>query len=152
MPIFKQLHHVCILVHDLEATQRFYESVGIGPWYDYPKTGTYRDFEVPNEAASKAMRYMCCDLDNVQIQLCDPGRLDSPQKRHLDAHGEGLYQLGFEVPDLSAAETEGRALGLGVVARGRKTDESGFCYFDTKARAGVVLEIRRTPEDQKKTA
>ncbi len=150
MPIFNQLHHVCVLVRDLEEKQKFYESVGIGPWFDYPKSGAYLEFDVPNAAASRAMRYKCCDLENFQIQLCDPGELDSPQKRHLDAHGEGVYQLGFEVPDRNAAEAEGRGMGLEVVARGRKTDESGFCYFDTKAQAGVVLEIRKTPDDQKK--
>jgi catechol 2,3-dioxygenase-like lactoylglutathione lyase family enzyme len=146
MTHFKQLHHVCILVHDLKKTQAFYESIGIGPWFDYPKGGTYLEFDVPNEAASKAMTYKCCDLENVQIQLCDPGSLDSPQKRHLDAHGEGVYHLGFEVADRNAAEAAGREMGLNVIARGRREDESGFCYFDTKAGAGVVLEVRNTPK------
>lgn len=98
MPLFNSLHHVCILVRDLEATQRYYESLGVGPWFDYPKGGAYETFDVPSPEASAAMRYKCCNMQNFQIQLCDPGELDSPQKQHLDAHGEGVYQLGFEVP------------------------------------------------------
>ena len=32
---FAQLHHLCIVVHDIDRAQRYYESVGIGPWRDY---------------------------------------------------------------------------------------------------------------------
>jgi methylmalonyl-CoA/ethylmalonyl-CoA epimerase len=142
---FHTLHHICIVVHDLERAVAWYEGLGMGPWFDYPKSGTYVEFEVPNREASDAMRYKCLDLANVQIQLCEPGTLDSPQRRFLDAHGEGVYHLGFEVPDRDAAETAGRALGLGVTARGKRADGSGFCYFDTRAQAGVVLEVRKTP-------
>jgi len=144
MSPFKHLHHICIVVHDLEKAVAFYEKLGVGPWYDYPKSGKYEFFEVPNKAASDAMRYKCVDLDNVQIQLCEPSPLDSPQRRFLDQHGEGVYHLGFEVPDRDAAEAAGRQLGLSVVARGKRTDGSGFAYFDTRAEAGVVLEIRKS--------
>ncbi|WP_113436821.1 VOC family protein [Rhizobium sp. SYY.PMSO] len=142
--IFQHLHHVCIVVKNLEKTVAYYESLGFGPWFDYPKKGEYVELDVPNAEASKAMRYKCVDLANVQIQLCDPGVLDSPQKRFLDDHGEGVYHLGFEVNDRDAAEAGGRALGLEVIARGKRTDGSGFCYFDTRAGAGTVLEVRKS--------
>lgn len=144
MTPFRQLHHICIVVHDLEKTVAYYESLGVGPWFDYPKGSTYEFFEVPNRAASDGMRYKCVDLDNVQIQICQPPEIDSPQRRFLDLHGEGVYHLGFEVPDRDAGEAAGRQLGLGVVARGKRVDGSGFAYFDTREGAGVVLEIRKT--------
>jgi catechol 2,3-dioxygenase-like lactoylglutathione lyase family enzyme len=142
--LFDRLHHVCIVVHDLEKTTAYYEKLGIGPWFDYPKSGPYVDFEVPNKAASEAMRYRCADLGNFQLQLCQPGDLDSPQRRFLSERGEGVYHLGFEVPDRDEAEAAGRALGLEVIARGSRADRSGFCYFDTRSEAGVVLEIRKS--------
>lgn len=145
VPLFSHLHHVCIVVRDLDRAVAYYEKLGIGPFYDYPKAGPYVELEVPNAAASQAMRYKCADLGNVQIQLCDPGDLDSPQRRFLIESGEGVYHLGFEVADLDRAEADGRALGLGVVARGVRADRSGFCYFDTRADAGVVLEVRKSP-------
>jgi catechol 2,3-dioxygenase-like lactoylglutathione lyase family enzyme len=141
---FRELHHICIVVRDLERSVAWYESHGMGPWTDYPKGGRYVEFDVPNRDASDAMRYKVLDLANVQLQLCEPGAGDSPQRRFLDAHGEGVYHLGFEVPDRDAAERQGRALGLSVIARGKREDGSGFCYFDPRAGAGVVLEIRKT--------
>lgn len=141
---FKTLHHICIVVHDLEKSVAYYERLGIGPWFDYPKGSRYVAFDVPNTQASDAMRYKCADLDNVQMQLCQPPRMDCPQRRFLDAHGEGVYHLGFEVADLDAAERHARARGVDIVARGRRADTTGFTYFDTLAGAGVTLEIRKT--------
>ncbi|MCK2213835.1 VOC family protein [Actinomadura sp. ATCC 31491] len=146
--LFRSLHHVCVVVADLDQAVAYYESLGVGPWYDYPKGGPYETYEVPNPVASAAMRYKCADLDNVQLQLCQPpAGLDSPQRRFLEECGEGVYHLGFESPDLGAAEERARTLGVDVLARGRRADGSGFCYFDTRARAGVTLEIRRTQHD-----
>lgn len=141
---FRTLHHVCIVVHDLDATLACYERLGVGPWYDYPKGSAYVAFDVPNREASDAMRYKCADLGNVQLQLCEPPRMDCPQRRFLDEHGEGVYHLGFEVPDLDRAEAVVRNAGVGVTASGRRSDGSGFAYFDTREGAGVTLEVRRT--------
>ena len=33
---FRQLHHICIVVHDIEQAVAYYESIGIGPWESYP--------------------------------------------------------------------------------------------------------------------
>lgn len=144
---FRLLHHVCIVVHDLDAAVAYYEKLGVGPWFDYPKAGAYVEFDVPNREASDAMRYKCADLDNVQLQLCQPSALDSPQRRFLDRHGEGVYHLGFEVPSLQEAENFVGGQGVETISRGRRADGSGFAYFATRAGAGVTLEVRRTPQD-----
>jgi catechol 2,3-dioxygenase-like lactoylglutathione lyase family enzyme len=141
---FRVLHHVCIVVHDLERALACYRALGIDGWYDYPKGSAYVEFEVPDADASKAMRYKCADLHNVQLQLCQPPLRDCPQRRFLDAHGEGVYHLGFEVSDLDAAETVVNARGAATTARGRRANGTGFAYFDTREGAGVVLEVRKT--------
>jgi methylmalonyl-CoA/ethylmalonyl-CoA epimerase len=143
-PLFSKLHHVCVVVKDLDAAVAYYEHLGIGPWFDYPKGTAYVEFDVPNEQASAETRYRCADLEGFQLQLCQPSGLDSPQRRFLDEHGEGVYHLGFESSDLGEAEERARALGVGIIARGRRADDTGFCYLDTRERAGVVLEFRKT--------
>jgi catechol 2,3-dioxygenase-like lactoylglutathione lyase family enzyme len=141
---FQQLHHVCIVVSDLERAVAYYERLGVGPWFDYPKGAPYVQFEVPSPEASRAMRYKCADLGNVQLQLCEPSAEDSPQRRFLDAHGEGVYHLGFEVADCDVAERQMQSHDVAVLSRGRRADGSGFTYFDTYADAGVTLEVRKT--------
>lgn len=144
--LFRALHHVCVVVHDLEKSLAYYQRIGFDGWFDYPKGTAYEEFNVPDVAASKVMKYKCCDLDNFQLQLCQPGPEDSPQRRHLDTYGESVYHLGFEVDDLLGSKADGEKSGMAVIANGHRSDGTGFCYFDTKADAGVVLEIRKTQQ------
>jgi methylmalonyl-CoA/ethylmalonyl-CoA epimerase len=145
MKIFDKLHHVCIVVRDIDKTRAYYESVGIGPWQEYPPLVEYTDLQVPSASAFTKMRYQVCNISNMQLQLCEPPQQDCPQRRFLDEKGEGVFHLGFEVPDCDAAESVGLSGGLEVKMRGRRANGSGFTYFDTAHQAGVTLEIRASP-------
>lgn len=144
LPLFKNLHHVCIVVRDLEKAIAFYESVGIGPWSPFPSLEPFRhDLKTPDNEAFLQLRYAFASLDNAQIQLCEPPEGDTPQRRFLDQVGEGVFHLGFTVDDCDQAERLGTDAGLEVLMHGRKPDGSGFTYFDTAAKgASVTLEIR----------
>jgi hypothetical protein len=56
-----------------------------------------------------------------------------------------VFHVGFEVPDADAADETAAARGLEILMRGRRTNGSGFTYYDTAEPAGVVLEIRQSP-------
>jgi hypothetical protein len=96
-----------------------------------------------------AMQYRVCNLPNIQLQLCQPSRDPSPQRIHLDTKGEGVFHIGFEVPDADAAEIEAKGKGLSVLMRGRRKNRTGFTYYDTADQAGVVLLTRATPHPGK---
>jgi len=140
---FRELHHLCIVVRDIEASVAFYESIGIGPWQDYPPLTEYTRLEVPSPDAFYALKYKLADIGGVQLQLCQPPELDCPQRRFLDSRGEGVYHIGFE-SDLDDAAAAAARLGLSVLARGQRDNGSGFIYFDTADDAGVVLLARKT--------
>jgi catechol 2,3-dioxygenase-like lactoylglutathione lyase family enzyme len=144
MSNFDRLHHICIVVHDIDKTQAYYESIGIGPWEAYPPLTEYEALEVPNRTAFMAMQYRVCNLPTVQLQLCQPSGDPSPQRIHLDTKGEGVFQIGFEVPDADAAEAEAKGKGLSPWMRGRRKNRTGFTYYDTVGKAGVVLLTRAT--------
>lgn len=145
MSPFTTLHHICIVVRDIDKAVAFYESVGVGPWHDYPPLDQYTELEVPSREAFLGMTYKYADIVNAQIQLCQPGDADGPQKRYLDTHGEGVFHVGFAVDRCDDGEELGKRLGLDVIMRGRRPDRSGFTYFDTAEQAGVVLEVRSSP-------
>lgn len=140
-PIFDKLHHVCIVVHDIDKTQNYYESIGIGPWVAYPPLVEYEELDVPSREGFMAMQYRICNMPNFQLQLCQPDHNPSPQRLHLDTKGEGVFHLGFEVPDADAAEV---ASGMLVKMKGRRNNRTGFTYFDTVDGAGVILLTRAT--------
>lgn len=140
-PAFQKLHHVCIVVHDIAKTQAYYEAIGIGPWEPYPPLAEYEDLQVPSREGFMGMQYRVCNLPNIQLQLCQPDQNPSPQRLHLDTKGEGVFHLGFEVPDADATEA---ALGLPVKMKGRRANRTGFTYYDTDEGAGVTLLTRAT--------
>lgn len=145
--LFRHLHHVCIVVRDIAAAEVFYSSVGIGPWHDYPPLDQYTELDVPSRDGFLGMKYRYTDIDNLQIQLCQPPEIDCPQRRFLDEKGEGVFHLGFSVPNLAVSESEAQNVGIFPFMRGRRADNSGFTYFDTAQQAGVVLEIRKASDD-----
>lgn len=140
-PVFQKLHHVCIVVHDIDRTQAYYESIGIGPWIAYPPLAEYAELDVPHREGFMGMRYRICNLPDIQLQLCQPDHNPSPQRLHLDSKGEGVFHLGFEVPDADAAEARA---GIPVRMKGRRANRTGFTYYDSAAGAGVVLLTRAT--------
>ena len=138
--LFNKLHHICIVVHDIDKAQAYYESIGIGPWVQYPPLAEYEELEVPSKPGFLSLKYRTCNLPNIQIQLCEPGAEPSPQRMHLDRKGEGV----FHVPDADAAEARAKAQGLPVLMRGRRSNRTGFTYYDSASQAGVTLLTRAT--------
>src|SRR5262245_45268627 len=129
--IFQQPHHICIVVPDIEAATRYYESLGIGPWLDYPSLAEFTELAMPNEAGFRQLIFKYADLPGLQLQLCEPGPADTPQRRFLETKGPGVFHVGFSVDHLDQTEQAGKAAGLQPLMRGRRPDGSGFTYFDT---------------------
>jgi methylmalonyl-CoA/ethylmalonyl-CoA epimerase len=142
---FQKLHHLCVAVGDIDRAVAFYESVGIGPWHDYPPLREYEELDVPDPDGFRALAYKYAWIGDVQLQLVQPGAGDTPQRRFLEEHGEGVFHVGFEVADANAAEAQAERMNLAPLMRGRRRDGSGFTYFDTAHQAGVILEIRQSP-------
>ena len=142
---FNKLHHISIVVKDVEKTQTFYESIGIGPWLDYPPMKEYVKINVPDENGFYNLKIKCAQIGPVQLQLIEPGDGESLYKDHLREKGEGVYHIGFEVDDISAADAKIEALGLKMLSSGRRENGSGFSYLETASEAGVVLLVRQSP-------
>lgn len=138
--IFQTLHHVCIVVPDIAAAVAYYESIGIGPWTDFPPLGDL-DSNLTREEL-ESLTYKSCNLSGIQLQLCEPAAGTTGKRKFLEEHGAGVFHLGFSVPSIDEGEQAARELGLQVSDWGRVADGVGFTYFDTANEAGVVLEIR----------
>ena len=139
---FRTLHHVCIVVHDMEASVAYYESIGLGPWEPAVLSG-FTALDMPSEEAFSLLQYRVLNLDNVQIQLCQPPELPCPQRDFLESHGEGVFHLGFEAP-LDQGGEDARSVGLATLMSGRRQNGTGFTYFDTLSATGLVWMIRQS--------
>jgi len=142
---FSKLHHISLVVRDIDRAVRFYESIGIGPFVDYPPMHEYVKLQVPDKDAFYQLVIKCAQIGSLQLQLIEPGAGRSLYKDFLEARGEGVYHLGFAVDDLDQAEAQVRSLGLEALSSGRRANGSGFVYLDTAHKAGVTLLVRQSP-------
>ena len=142
---FSKVHHLCVVVHDIDEAVGFYESVGIGPWHDYPPLSAFTELDGVDPEEFGRLVYRYAWIGELQLQLVQPGPGATRQRRFLETHGQGVFHVGFEVEDADAGEAAATTMALGVLMSGRRDDGSGFTYFDTAARAGVILEVRQSP-------
>ena len=144
---FSVLHHLSIVVADIEKATRYYEAIGIGPFTEYPPMSEYVKIDVPDEEGFYNLRIRCAQIGPVQLQLIQPGAGKSLYRDHLEQNGEGVYHLGFVVDDIESSEQTVRDMGLKVISSGRRENGSGFAYLGTAAEAGVTLLIRQSPPE-----
>lgn len=142
---FAQLHHISIVVRDIDATAKFYESIGIGPFKSYPPIQEYVKIDVPDKEGFYNLTIKCAQIGPVELQLIQPGKGQSLYRDFLEKKGEGVYHLGFVVEDIETSDAEVKAIGLDVISSGRRKNGSGFSYLDTADKAGVTLLIRQSP-------
>lgn len=142
---FQKFHHICLAVRNIDEKVKYYESIGIGPWKEYPPLTQYTELDVPGMEGFMSLRYVETVIGDIEIQLVQPDiRYDSPQRKFLEEHGEGVYHIGFVVDDANKGEKVCEEKGMQTFSRGRRPDQSGFNYFDTQDEAGVIILIRKT--------
>ncbi len=92
---FSKPHHICIVVKDIEKTKRYYESIGIGPWIEYPPLVEYTKLNVMDEKAFFDAHFVYTKIGDLQLQLVQPGEGRTIYKDFLEKKGEGVFHIGF---------------------------------------------------------
>ena len=142
--VFGKPHHICIVVKDIEKAKSYYESIGIGPWVEYPPLVEYTKLNVMDEKGFFDTRFVYTHIGDLQLQLAQPGEGKTIYKEFLETKGEGVFHIGFEVDDIDVAEKQLTDNEMKVLASGRRDDGSGFSYLDTRDNVGVTLLVRQT--------
>ncbi len=136
---FGKPHHICIVVKDIEKTKNYYESIGIGPWVEYPPLVEYTKLNVMDEKGFFASRFVYTQIGDLQLQLVQPGDGKTIYKEFLETKGEGVFHIGFEVDDIDTVEKQLTDNEMKVLASGRRDDGSGFSYLDTREQCRCNL-------------
>jgi len=142
---FNRIHHIHVVVRDMEKVDAFLRSIGI-PLVDYDHPGNFVLLEGLDAETHASIHYKYARINEIDFQFMSP-KDDRPSrhKTFLDAHGDGVYSVGFLVDDVDAAEAKGVELNLRVQQKGRHEDGWGFTYFDTADTLGINLTVRQKP-------
>jgi methylmalonyl-CoA/ethylmalonyl-CoA epimerase len=140
---YTKLHHVGIVVKDIDKAMAYFESIGIGPF----KVGDQRKFTIPfkGELHGKPAEWKTtisnADLGGVELELLEPTEGNQALKESLDATGEGLHHIGFLETDLAAAEARGKKDGLKIWTKS-KMQGTNFLYFAPSETGSLAIELR----------
>jgi len=136
MPEIKRIHHIALLVEDLEMAMKFWkDTLGILP---------SRVSDVPSEAA----RIAFLPLGGSEVELVQPTTTDSGLSRYLEKHGPGMHHLCFEVDDLQALLGQLKAKGVQLINEQPKADADGryYAFIHPKSTQGVLIELYQQPK------
>ena len=140
---FTKLHHVGVVVKDIDKAIAYFESLGIGsfagPGGQKTMAISFKG-ELHGKPAEWTTTISNADLGGVELELLEPTKGNQALKESLDKTGEGLHHVGFLTDDLDAEIVDFKKKGIGIWTKGRAG--LGFIYTDPTPTGGVAIEIR----------
>jgi len=126
-----RIHHIAILVNDLENSLLF--------WRDLLGIVPTRIAEMPTEAA----RIAFLPLGESEIELVQPTTNDSGLSRFLEKRGPGMHHLCLQVDDLPGLLVQLKAKGVQLINDQPKLGDDGkyYAFIHPKSTNGVLVEL-----------
>lgn len=131
MPEVKRIHHIAVLVDDIEHSLHFWrDTLGIEP---------SRIAEVPQEAA----RIAFLPIGESEVELVQPTTTDSGLSRYLAKHGPGMHHLCLQVEDLTTLVGQLTSKGVQLINDQPKVGDDGrlYIFIHPKSTNGVLVEL-----------
>ena len=129
-----KIHHVAIIVRDLEAVLGLYRD----------KLGLAVETVMPIPYDRVTIGFL--PVGEVKIELVQPDDDTTGAAKFLAAKGEGFHHVCFEVPDIQAALDRLAADGLQLIDKAaRKGAEGPVAFVHPKSCHGVLVELIEAP-------
>jgi methylmalonyl-CoA/ethylmalonyl-CoA epimerase len=125
-----RLHHVGIVVADVDAARERYEALGF--------TGGER-FEVP-EQHIVAIVYRA---GSGYVELIQPTDLEGPIARYMAKRGEGSHHVAYAVDDIEATLARLKAAGVRLIDEQPRAGTHGWriAFIHPESCHGVLTEL-----------
>ena len=130
-PLFTEIDHVAIAVHDLEKAIAYYQSV-------YGAEVDHREI-VERDGVEEAL----LKVADSYIQLLTPSRPDSTVAKYLERKGEGLHHIGYRVKSCKEALEAVKAAGGQVLDQEPRPGSRGttVAFIHPKTTFGTLVEL-----------
>jgi methylmalonyl-CoA/ethylmalonyl-CoA epimerase len=131
---FSRIHHVAIIVRDIEASLGFYrDTLGLS-------VGLVLTIE-PDEVIIAFL-----DIGESKIELVQPTSTTTGVARFLEKKGEGFHHVCFETPDVDATLVELAADGVEIIdQKARRGAEGPVAFLHPRSCSGVLVEFIEAP-------
>jgi methylmalonyl-CoA/ethylmalonyl-CoA epimerase len=128
-----KLHHIAIVVRDIDKAVEYYKSIGIAV--------DGREVEFPEKPPRERAHFV--QVGPTPIEFIQPLRKDSMFQRFLDTKGEGLNHIAFAVEDLDAELKELKDKGVNIIIHAPAPAAFGAmaAHMDTRRVADVAIQL-----------
>ena len=128
-----KLHHIAVIVKDIDKAIAYYQSLGIA------KVGR----EVIFPEAKPSIRAKFVDVGSVPIEFIQPLEGESNYKEFLESKGEGVQHIAFAVDDLDGEEDKLVDKGVSIIIKGKAPAAFGSisAHFDTRQVGDFAIQL-----------
>ena len=137
-----KLHHVGVVVSDMDKALEYYKSLGIATFEPEVtvETNSFADIMSYGKPADLIkLKIKMIKIGPVTLELIQPVEGESPQKEFLNSKGEGINHIAFTVDDLDKERTKLIEKGIPIMLA--RKDQRVFAYLDTRKVGNVVIEL-----------
>ena len=131
MPIIKAVHHVAVVVDDMEKSLAF--------WRDALGIEMHELRDVPAEKSQVAF----LPLAGAEVELVMPTTDDSGIAKYLAKRGPGMHHLCLEVDDIAAMLAQLKSKGMRLINEEPRTAANGkmYAFIHPESTGGVLVEL-----------
>lgn len=134
-----RFHHIGIVVENIsEAIDKYATALGV----ERDKIKVEPMSYMSGKGEFEEFKYAFLPLaegENNFIELVEP-TTPGPTSRYLEKHGEGLFHLAFESPDISDTVKKFEKTGI-PLAGTTPTKETLSVFFNPKPAHGVLIQV-----------
>ena len=133
-PSSPALHHVGLLVRDLDAAIASYRELGFG----VPEI-----IDVPEQG----VRVATFHAGPGMVELMTPTAPDSGVARYLESRGEGMHHVAYQVSNIASALRTLEAAGFELIDREPRVGVHGLrvAFVHPRSVHGVLTELVEVP-------
>ncbi len=141
---------IAVVVKDVERSAKAYADVLGVPVPKWELTDTVerahtRYLGQPSKAQAKLA---FIELQNIVIELIEPVGGPSTWRSFLDAKGEGVHHIAFQVEGMDKRVADLKIKGLPLIQTGDYTG-GRYAYVDGTAKLAVILELLENVPEKK---
>jgi methylmalonyl-CoA epimerase len=131
---FSRIHHVAIIVRDIEASLAFYRDT----------LGLPVGLVLPIEHDEVVIAFL--GVGESKIELVQPTSPTTGVARFLDKKGEGFHHVCFETPDVDVTLAELAQDGVELIDQAaRRGAEGPVAFLHPRSCNGVLVELIEQP-------
>jgi catechol 2,3-dioxygenase-like lactoylglutathione lyase family enzyme len=138
----RRVCQIAVVVRDLERSARAYADflglpvpafITTAPGHEVGQTYDGR----PSDARCRLAFF---ELENTTIELIQPLGGPSSWQAVLDAQGEGIHHIAFQVTDTAGKTRTLAERGIPLLHQGGDPRTGQFSYFDARTTLGIIVE------------